>query len=166
MRLLPPGLRDDLTRAIQKNFRGFFWGRLLLSIFFGISTFVVFILLDIPYALVRAAVAGAFDLIAGIGATIGISLLCLIILPQGLLLSLQVLVGCIVLYQVKENLLMPRIMQGSININPVIMFFALLVGARVAGLVGVFISIAIAGVIISLLDIDEIPGEKTEQPSG
>jgi predicted PurR-regulated permease PerM len=42
------------------------------------------------YALVRAAVAGAFDLIPGIGATIGISLICLIILPQGILLSWKV----------------------------------------------------------------------------
>ncbi|WP_333452705.1 AI-2E family transporter [Microcoleus sp. herbarium5] len=166
VRLFPASLRDDLTRAIQNNFLGFFWGRLLLSIFLGISTFLVFILLDIPYALVMAAVAGAFDLIPGIGATIGISLICLIILPQGILLSLKVLVGCIVLQQVEENLLMPRIMQGSININPVIMFFALLVGARVAGLVGVFLSLPIAGVIIGLLDIDEMRGEKIEQPSG
>ncbi|MEP6520656.1 AI-2E family transporter [Microcoleus vaginatus DQ-U2] len=82
---------------------------MLLSIFFGISTFVVFILRDISNALVMAAVAGAFGLIPGIGATIGISLICLIILPQGILLSLKVLVGCIVLQQVEENLLMPRI---------------------------------------------------------
>jgi len=40
------------------------------------------------------------------------------------------------------------------------------VGARVAGLVGVFLSIPIAGVAISILDIDEMRGEKTEQPSG
>ncbi len=51
---------------------------------------MVFVLLDIPYALVRAAVAGAFDLIPGIGATIGISLISLIILPQRILLSLKV----------------------------------------------------------------------------
>jgi predicted PurR-regulated permease PerM len=75
-------------------------------------------------------------------------------------------VGCIVLQQVEENLLMPRIMQGSININPVIMFFALLVGARVAGLVGVFLSLPIAGVVMDILDIDEMRGKKTEQPSG
>ncbi len=160
MRLFSPRFSHDLTLSIQKNFLGFFWGRLLLSIFFGISTFLVFIVLDIPYALVMAAIAGVFDLIPGIGATIGISIVCLIILPQGILLSLKVLIGCIVLQQVEENLLMPRVMQGSINMNPVIMFFALLVGARIAGLVGVFLSIPIAGVIISLLDIDEMRGEK------
>ncbi|MEG4055193.1 MULTISPECIES: hypothetical protein [unclassified Microcoleus] len=40
---------------------------MLLSIFFGISTFVLFILPNIPYALVMAAVAGAFYMIPGIG---------------------------------------------------------------------------------------------------
>ena len=165
MKLFAPHLRRKLTVAIQKNLLGFFWGRLLLSIFFGISTFLVFILLNIPYALVLAATAGLFDLIPGIGATIGISLICLIILPQGILLSIKVLIGCILLQQVEENLLMPRIMQGSINMNPVIMFFALLVGARVAGLVGVFLSIPIAGVLISLLDVDEMRGEQIKHSS-
>lgn len=94
----------------------------------------------------------------GIGATIGISLVCLIALPQGVLLAFKVLIGCILLQQVEENLLMPRIMQGSINMNPVIMFFALLVGVKVAGLVGVFLSIPVAGVLISLFDIKEMQG--------
>jgi len=160
VRVFPRHLRQDVTVAIQKNFLGFFWGRFLLSIFFGISAFLVFAILDIPYALVMAAIAGVFDLIPGIGATLGISLVCLIILPQGILLSLKVLISCILLQQVEENLLMPRIMQGSINMNPVVMFFALLVGARIAGLVGVFLSIPIAGVLISLLDVDEMRGEQ------
>lgn len=162
VRVFPRHLRQDITVAIQKNFLGFFWGRLLLSVFFGISIFLVFVVLDIPYALVMAAIAGVFDLIPGIGATLGIGLVCLIILPQGVLLSLKVLVVCVFLQQIEENLLMPRIMQGSINMNPVVMFFALLVGARVAGLVGVFLSIPIAGVLISLLDVNEMRGEQMD----
>lgn len=159
LRIFPQNLHSKLTDAITKNFLGFFWGRLLLSIFFGVSAFLVFILFGVPYALALAAIAGLFDLIPGIGATLGISLICLIILPQGILLSLKILVGCILLQQVEENLLMPRIMQGSINLNPVVMFLALLIGARVAGLVGVFLSIPIAGVLISLFNIDEMQSE-------
>ncbi|MBW4558024.1 MAG: AI-2E family transporter [Trichormus sp. ATA11-4-KO1] len=158
MKLFPANLRGKLTGAIQQNFLGFFWGRLLLSLFFGISIFIVFIILQLPYALFLAAIAGVFDLIPGIGATIGISLVSLIVLPQGIWTSLQVLIGCVLLQQVEENLLMPRIMQGSINMNPVFMFFALLIGARVAGLVGVFLSIPIAGVLISMFEIEEMQG--------
>jgi predicted PurR-regulated permease PerM len=158
IKFFPTNIRQHLTTAIQQNFLGFFWGRLLLSLFFGISVFLVFIFLQLPYALFLAAIAGVFDLIPGIGATIGITLVALIVLPQGIWLSLQVLIGCVVLQQIEENLLMPRIMQGSINMNPVFMFLALLVGARVAGLVGIFLSIPIAGVLISMFNIEEMQG--------
>jgi len=160
LKLFPKPFREKLTATIQKSFLGFFWGRLILSVFFGVSAFIVFLILQVPYALVLAAIAGVFDLIPGIGATLGISLVALILLPQGFWLSLKVLVSCILLQQIEENLLMPRIMQGSININPVVMFFALLVGARIAGLLGIFLSIPIAGVIISLFEIDEMKGER------
>ncbi|MCX7594912.1 MAG: AI-2E family transporter [Fischerella sp.] len=159
LKLFPEHLRNDLTVAIQRNFLGFFWGRLILSVFFGVSAYVVFLLLQVPYTLILAAIAGVFDLIPGIGATLGISLVALIVLPQGIWLSIKVLVGCILLQQVEENLLMPRIMQGSLNINPVVMFFALLIGARVAGLLGVFLAVPIAGVIISLFEMNELKAE-------
>ncbi|MGV2827671.1 AI-2E family transporter [Myxosarcina sp. GI1(2024)] len=162
LRFIAPNLREDLTIAISKNFLGFFWGRLLLSIFFGVSTFLVLILLNIPYALALAAIAGVFDLIPGIGATLGIGLVCLIILPQEIWLSFKILVSCILLQQVEENLLMPRIMQGSLNLNPVVMFLALLIGARIAGLIGIFLSIPTAGVLISLLDLEEMRGENVK----
>ena len=55
LRIFPQHLRSELTVAIAKNFLGFFWGRLLLSIFFGASAFLVFVLLGIPYALAMAA---------------------------------------------------------------------------------------------------------------
>lgn len=99
-------------------------------------------------------VAGIFDMIPGIGATIGIGLISLILLPQGLWRAMQVLIACIVLQQIEENILMPRVMQNSLQMNPVVLFFALLIGSRLSGLVGLFLSIPIAGVLLSLMDND------------
>ncbi|MBE9061800.1 AI-2E family transporter [cf. Phormidesmis sp. LEGE 11477] len=147
-----------VTETVQDSFLGFFWGRLLLSIFFGVSTFVVFLLLGVPYAPTLAVIAGLFDLIPGIGATLGVSLISLFLLSQSLVLAVQSVVICVVLQQVEENLLLPRIMKDSLNINPVVMFFALIVGARIAGFLGIFLSIPIASTIINLLEIDEMKG--------
>ena len=158
LKLLPAERRRRITVVVQKNLLGFFWGRLLLSIFFGVSTFVVFLLLGVPYALTLAVIAGLFDLIPGIGATIGVSLVGLLLLSQSVWLTIQSFVICILLQQVEENVLLPRIMQDSLNINPVVMFFALIVGARVAGVLGVFLAIPTAGIVISLLDIEEMKG--------
>ena len=164
LKTVPPAHRYQVPDVVQKSLLGFFWGRLLLSIFFGVSTFFVFLVLKVPYALTLAVVAGLFDLIPGIGATLGIGLVMLFLLSQSIVLAIQSALICVVLQQVEENLLMPRIMQGSLNINPVIMFFALIVGARVAGVLGIFLSIPIASIVVSLLDIEEMKGTAIEPP--
>ncbi len=158
----PEAQRKKITDTVQESLLGFFWGRLLLSIFFGISTFLVFLLFKVPYALTLAVIAGLFDLIPGIGATIGIGLVCLFLLSQSVVLAIQAAIVCIVLQQVEENILLPRIMRESLNINPVVMFFALIVGARIAGVLGIFLSIPIASIIISLLDIEEMKGTNSK----
>ena len=131
----------------------------MLSLFFGVSIFIVFLILGVPLAIALASIAAVFDLIPGIGATIGVALVSIVLLPQGLWLSLKVLVTCIILQQIEENVLMPRVMQGSIDMNPVVMFFSLLVGAKIAGVVGLFLSIPVAGVLISLFDLEELKGQ-------
>ncbi|MGB3788783.1 MAG: AI-2E family transporter [Phormidesmis sp.] len=158
---LPLEQQVRITETVQDSLLGFFWGRLLLSIFFGASTFVVFLLFKVPYALTLAVIAGLFDLIPGIGATLGIGLVSLFLLSQSIGLAVQSVLICVVLQQVEENLLLPRIMKESLNINPVVMFFALIVGARIAGVLGLFLSIPVASIIVNLLEIDEMRGRTT-----
>ncbi|HIK43437.1 MAG TPA: AI-2E family transporter [Leptolyngbyaceae cyanobacterium M65_K2018_010] len=155
---LPIYHKERFNQVIQRNLLGFFWGRLLLSIFFGVSTFVVFIVLGVPYPAFLALTAGVFDLIPGIGATLGVGLISLLLLPQGVWLALKALVVCIALQQVEENILLPYVMKDSLDINPVVMFFALIVGATVAGILGLFLAVPVAGVIITWLDIEAMRG--------
>jgi predicted PurR-regulated permease PerM len=153
--------KERFNTVLQRNLLGFFWGRLLLSIFFGVSTFVVFLILGVPFPLVLALIAGVFDLIPGIGATLGVGLVSLLLLSQGVWLAIKALVVCISLQQVEENLLLPYIMKDSLDINPVVMFFALIMGATVAGVLGLFLAVPVAGVIITWLDIDAMRGKPT-----
>lgn len=154
--------KERFNTVVQLNLLGFFWGRLLLSIFFGMSTFVVFLMLGVPFPLVLALIAGVFDLIPGIGATIGIGLVALLLLSQSVWLSIQAIVVCISLQQVEENLLLPYVMKDSLDINPVVMFFALIVGATVAGVLGLFLAVPVAGVIITWLDIEAMRGKPAQ----
>ena len=162
---LPTERRARVTQTVQNSLLGFFGGRLLLSTFFGVATFVVFLIFKMPYALTLGVIAGLFDLIPGIGSTIGIGLVMLFLLSQSIGLAVQAVLICVVHQQIEENLLMPRIMKGSLNINPVVMFFALIVGARIAGVLGLFLAIPVASIIVSLLAIDEMRGTpEADQP--
>ena len=151
IKLFPKSYQTQLTKSLRDNFLGFFRGRLLLSLFFGVSAFLVYLVLQTPYPWLLAVMVGVFDLIPGIGATIGISMAALIVLPQGIGLSLQVVIYCIILQQIEENILMPRIMQSSVNLNPVVIFLALLIGVRIAGFLGLFLAIPTTAVIVSCL---------------
>ncbi|HEY9829562.1 MAG TPA: AI-2E family transporter [Stenomitos sp.] len=160
IKLLPKPLQKKFDKVIQRSFLGFFQGQILLSLFLITSTFIVFLILNVPFPLLLSLVAGGLDIIPGIGATLGVIVIFMIVLSQNVFLAFQVIVACIILQQIQDNLIAPRIMQNSLNINPVVVFFALLVGARVAGLLGIFISIPIAGVIVSLFEIDEMKAEE------
>ncbi|AFY33669.1 AI-2E family transporter [Calothrix sp. PCC 7507] len=159
IKIIPNPRRERFTKIIRRSFLSFFRGQLLLTLFLTTSTLIVFLLLQVPFALILSVIVGILDIIPGIGATLGVGVITLVALSQNVWLALRVLIACIVLQQIQDNLIAPRIMQGALNLNPVVVFFALLVGARVAGLLGVFISIPIAAVIVSLFEIEEMKSE-------
>lgn len=159
IKIIPEHRRTRFTNIIRRSFLGFFRGQLLLTLFLTTSTLIIFLILQVPFALILSIIVGILDIIPGIGATLGVGVVTVIVLSQSVWLALKVFIACIILQQIQDNLIAPRIMQGALNLNPVVVFFALLVGARVAGLLGVFISIPIAGVIVSLFEIDEMKSE-------
>jgi predicted PurR-regulated permease PerM len=159
LKFVPGHLQNRFTVVIKRKFLGFFQGQLLLMLFLTTATFIVFLVLNVPFPLLLAVIAGFFDIIPGIGATLGVSIVVLILLSQSVWQAVQALIACIIIQQIQDNFIAPRIMQNSLNINPVVIFFALLVGARVAGLLGIFIAIPITGVIVSLFEIDEMKAE-------
>ncbi len=162
MKAAPKSRRRKINNIIKRSFLGFFRGQLILTLFLTTTTFIVFVLLQVPFPLVLSVIVGILDIIPGIGATLGVAVITLIVLSQSVWLALKVLIACIVLQQIQDNLISPRVMQDALNLNPVVVFFALLVGGRVAGLLGIFISIPVAGVLVSLFEIDEMKAEVEE----
>ena len=158
LKIVPENSRDRFASTIEEKLLGFFRGQLVLMLFLTVSTFLVFILLQAPFPLVLSLIIGIIDAVPGVGATLGIGTVFLILLTQNVVLAFKVLVVSIILQQIQDNLISPRVMQNSVNINPVVTFFSLLIGARFAGLLGIFLAVPVAGTIVSLLEIDELKG--------
>ncbi|AFZ60518.1 AI-2E family transporter [Anabaena cylindrica FACHB-243] len=159
LKIVPPNRRQRFTNIIRRSFLGFFRGQLLLTLFLTSATFIVLLFFNVPFALLLSLIVGILDMIPGIGATLGVATITLIVLAQNPWLALKVLIACVILQQIQDNLIAPRVMQGTMNLNPVVVFFSLLIGARVAGLLGIFISIPMAGIIVALLEIEEMQSE-------
>lgn len=159
LKVVPERSRKHFANTFEEKLLGFFKGQLILMLFLSTTSFLVFILLQVPFPLVLSLIIGILDAVPGIGATLGIGSVFLLLLTQDILLAFKVLAASIILQQIQDNLISPRVMQNSVDVNPVVTFFALLVGARIAGLLGIFLAVPIAGLIVSLLEIDELKGE-------
>lgn len=159
LKLVPEHQQDRFIQALQKNLLGFFLGQVLLAVILLGLTIPVFLFLQVPYPLLMAATTGVFGLIPGVGATLGIATVVgIMVLLQNFWLALKVLLACIVIQQVQDNLFAPRVMQSTVNVNPVVVFFALLVGAQVAGLLGIVLAVPVAGLLVNLLEVEELQG--------
>lgn len=73
IKIVPKQRRDRFTNIIRRSFMGFFRGQLLLSAFLTITTFLVFLILKVPFALILSVFIGIVDIIPGIGATLAVS---------------------------------------------------------------------------------------------
>lgn len=149
LRLLPNDVRGRFDRSVQKNVLGFLCGQITLMIFLSLTSLLIFAVLGVKFSLVLAIAVGVLDAIPGIGATLGvITAATLVFLTQGQWLALQVVIASVVLQQIQDNLIHPRVMGKALEIQPVMLFFALFVGERLAGLLGVFLAIPVAGMIL------------------
>ncbi|MFB2837687.1 AI-2E family transporter [Floridanema evergladense] len=156
LKLVPLDVRDRFAYKTQKSFLGFFRAQLTLMAFLTIASLIIFNILGTRYSLILSIVIGIMDAIPGIGATLGVLIVTTLVLSsQGLWMAVKVLVACIVLQQIQDNFVSPKIMKDSLDLHPVLLFFAIFVGERVAGVLGIFISIPIAAMIATWTDEED-----------
>ncbi len=147
IQLLPKPYGGAVSAAIQFNFQQFFISQLLLALFMLITLTISFLTMQVRFALLLSLLIAFFELIPFIGAAIGISLVVILVLLQGGWLALRVAIAAIFFQQIKDNIIAPKLFGTFIGLNPIWVFVALLIGARVAGLLGVLLSVPIAGTI-------------------
>jgi predicted PurR-regulated permease PerM len=164
LKRLPANSRDRFDRIFRQSVLGFIRGQLLLMLFLSGTTLLVYPLLGVNYALLLALIIGTIDAIPGIGATLGtIVVTFLIFASQGGAVALRALIASLVLLQIQDNYVRPKVMGDALSLNPVLLFLALFIGERVAGLLGIFLAIPIAGMITLWMQPSDEPASDPEQ---
>jgi predicted PurR-regulated permease PerM len=140
---------DDIYRTVG----GYVTGNLAISVIAGVSSTIVLLVLGVDYAVALGLVVAILDLIPLAGATIA----AIIVSTVGFLDSITVgliLVAFFILYQQFENhVLQPLVYGRTVQLSPLVVLIAVLMGAQLAGVVGALGAIPIAGSIqVVLLD--------------
>ncbi|MBV8883103.1 MAG: AI-2E family transporter [Chroococcidiopsidaceae cyanobacterium CP_BM_RX_35] len=151
--IFSPQIRPKWTEALQRNLQRFVSGQLLLGLFMSVTLTLAFWVLRVPFFLLFAVFIGLMEVIPFIGATLGIATVTIVVAFINWWLALQVLATGVVLQQVKDNLVAPRIMGNLTGLSPVIIFVSLILGAKLGGILGVILAIPLTGVGKSLAEI-------------
>lgn len=140
-----------ILRAIERRLGSWVRGELLLMSFVGVFCFVGLTILHVEFALPLAILAGLLELVPMIGPTVSAIPAVLVALAVSPFLALSVAALYIIVQQVENNILVPVIMKKSVGFAPIITILALMIGGRLAGVVGAVLSIPVALVIQELL---------------
>lgn len=150
---LPETWRPGVARVERHTahvFGGYLRGQLLLGLIIGVAVGIGAELFGLPYSALVGLLAGVFELIPSVGALLGS------ILPVGLALAqpfptvLYVVVFLLVVSQVENHVLVPRITGQAVGLHPLAALVALFAGFEVAGLIGAFLAAPVASLAYRL----------------
>ena len=126
---------------------GYITGNLAISVICGITTFVVLLILGMPYAAPLALLVAVLDLIPLVGATLGGALLVIVGLFVEPWKAVVLLVYIVVYQQVEGSVLQPIVYSKAVQLNGLVILIALLVGGQLLGIPGALLAIPVAEII-------------------
>lgn len=134
---------EELVIAIEEQVGGWVRGELLLMAVIGVMTYVGLVLLKVPYALPLAVLAGLLEAIPNLGPTIAAIPAIIIGLTVSPLVGLGTLILSILIQQLENNLIVPKIMLSATGTAPLVTIIVLLVGFTLGGVAGAVLSMPI-----------------------
>jgi predicted PurR-regulated permease PerM len=126
---------------------GYISGNLAISAICGVTTFVVLVILGMPYAAPLALLVAVLDLIPLVGATLGGALLVIVGLFVEPWKAVVLLIFVLVYQQVESNVLQPMVYSQAVQLNGLVILIALLVGGQLLGIPGALLAIPVAEII-------------------
>ncbi len=148
----------SLVTRIQESFGRWMAGQLVTMVFVGVLYYAILSLLGVPYALVLAVLGGVLEIVPYLGPVMSVIPAALLGFAASPMTGIGVLIGYMVVNLVENHVLIPQIMNKAVGLNPVAVILALLIGAKVAGLIGVIIAVPLAGAL-SLFIKDVLEGK-------
>jgi predicted PurR-regulated permease PerM len=130
-----------------KSITGYLSGNLLISVICGVLTYVVLLLTGVPYAGLIALFVAVADLIPLVGATLGAIVAVVAAAIHSVPALIVVAIFFVVYQQLENHLLQPVILSRTVKLNPLTVLISILIAVELAGILGAFLAIPIAGMI-------------------
>jgi predicted PurR-regulated permease PerM len=152
---LLPAEKQPRWRAIghdiYRTIGGYVTGNLTISLIAGIVSTAVLLAVDVPYAVALGLLVAILDLIPLAGATIAAIVVSTVAFLDATTSGVIVLVFFIVYQQLENHVLQPVVYGRTVQLSPLAVLIAVLIGAELAGVIGALAAIPVAGTVQVIL---------------
>jgi len=148
---LPTRIQMPFSRTLRLSFQNYFIGQIILSSCMAFGLTSIFMLLKVPFGLLFGLTIGMMALVP-FGGSVGIALVVFLVALRDIRLAFQVVAVAVIVQQIVENGIAPRVLSSVTGLNPFWVFISILTGARVGGLLGVVVAVPTAVVIKDALE--------------
>jgi predicted PurR-regulated permease PerM len=143
---------NELVLAMETKVGLFIGGQGVLCLAIGLLALVSYLLIGLPNALVLALIAAVMEAVPMIGPLLGAMPAALIALSLGPEKLIWVVVSTIVIQQLENSFLVPRVMSKAVGVNPFVSLLAFFAFSSLLGIGGSLMAIPMAAVLQLLLD--------------
>ncbi len=139
---------DEFFQDINSTLAAYIRAQLTACLFIGIVCAVGFSLLGLPGPLVMGLIAGLFEFVPLVGPlAIAVLAAVLAVLHAGFFSAFLVLLFLGVLRIVQDYVIYPKLIGQGIHLHPLAVIFAILSGAELAGITGIFLAIPVVAIL-------------------
>jgi predicted PurR-regulated permease PerM len=166
--LVPPQSRPrwrNVGHRIAQTVSGYVTGNLLLSVIAGVSSTIMLLIMGVPFALALGLVVGILDLIPLAGATLAGILLTSVGFLTSVQAGIVMLVFFVIYQQIENHVLQPLVYGRTVQLSPLVVLIAILIGTEVAGVLGALSAIPVAGTL-QILMVDWLEHRRMREEEG
>lgn len=139
---------EEIFRLVHDVFSKFIRGQLLEAFFVGALSAIALSLVGIDYAIVIGLIAGICNMIPYVGPLVGTLLAAIMGLLSGRPIKvIYAIIAMLVVQQIDNNLLAPKIVGNSVGLHAVFTMMAIIIGGNVGGLLGMLLAVPVAASI-------------------
>ncbi len=147
---LPTKLRAAFSQTVRLSFQNFFITQLIVATCMASALIPAFLWLKVPFGLLFGLTIGIMALVP-YGGSVGIATTTLLVALQDVTMGVRMLMAAVLVQQILENLIAPRILGSFTGLNPVWLLISVLTGARIGGFLGIILAVPAAVVIKTAL---------------
>ena len=142
----------DLWHRSQRKIVLWLQGQIILGIVVGLLVYLVLSILGIPHALVLALFAAIFEIIPIFGPIISsIPAILVAFTDVGIGTGFLLMGLYLLIYQFESQLFYPLVVKKIVGISPIIVILALVIGAKLAGLLGALLAVPLSAALMEYI---------------